>query len=80
MTVSRYWQVFKLKHQSSVLTAAALHIQKGKYTQPEQKLNSVGSGFTHTITGDNVSWGEVKVTGELIRARCQALLGLVGRP
>lgn len=23
--VSRYWQVFKLRHQQSVLTAAALH-------------------------------------------------------
>lgn len=49
--VSRYWQVFKFRHQQSVLTAAALHSlnthtqthTKGKCMKAVQKLQSPSS-------------------------------------
>lgn len=85
--VSRYWQVFKLRHR--VLTAAALHLlgtntrgrkkkKKGKYARSLQKLLPPSSLFSHpTITGDSAR-REGRVAGELIRVGCQAPSGPVG--
>lgn len=45
--VSRYWQVFKLRHQQSVLTAAVLHslnTLKHTHTHTQQKKGKCMSG------------------------------------
>lgn len=81
--VSRYWQVFKLRHQQSVLTAAALHLLD-THTHTRQKLQFLLFWLSLKISLQQVNMlaGEgrgIMVAGELIRVGCEALPGHMGR-
>lgn len=87
--VSRYWQVFRLRHQQSVLTAAALHslnthtkTKKGEVHEGSAEVGVLyfSLGFlnlTKNMPGDDAAGG-VMVAGELIRAGFKARPGLRG--